>query len=133
MLAPSTAVLSADSIHAAFNRLAAFYVQTYHVKDALIADERATGVSRRTIEAAIDHNADLALLADLCNMDKHGPLRRLRSGAAPKITALEGAGQPAGWQLRLHIEHAGRRLDGLDVAKASVDAWERELAAWGIS
>src|SRR5215211_233346 len=53
-------------------------------KDALIAASGPHGVTASTIEAAITNDPDLALLADLANIDKHFKLSRpARSGHAP--------------------------------------------------
>jgi hypothetical protein len=136
LLAPSTEPMSADSIHAARHRLHSFYVQTYHLKDALIAEEASTGVSRELIEKAITDDPDLALLADLANLDKHGKLTKPpRSGHVPIIRSVEGDAEDSamrGWRLRLTVDHGGSSLDGLDIAQEAIDAWRRTLASWGL-
>lgn len=133
LVAPHKEALSADAIHAARNALHAFYIQAYHLKDALILDAPTTGVARDAVEKVISDDPDLALLADLANLDKHGKLtHRPRSGSVPTILEESGASGPDGWILRLAIDHAGRGRDGLQVAQAAVDAWRRELERWGL-
>jgi hypothetical protein len=135
LLVPSTEGLSSDAIQAARDRLASFFVQAYHLKDALIAEAGSIGVSASRIEDAISREPDLALLADLCNLDKHGGLSRPpRSGDVPRITALGGRGLvTGGWLLQVDISHAGRTRDGLQVAQAVVDTWRRVLLGWGLA
>jgi hypothetical protein len=136
LLAPSTEPLSGDSIHAARRRLHSFYVQTYHIKDALIAEEASTGVSRQLIEKAITDDPDLSLLADLANLDKHGKLTKPpRSGHVPIIRSVEGDvpdSTSEGWRLRLTVDHGGSSLDGLEMARKAMDAWRRTFASWGL-
>ena len=136
LLTPSTGPLSAASIHAAHYRLHSFFVQTYHLKDALKHEQAATGVHGATIEAAINNEPDLALLADLANLDKHGKLtQRPRSGNAPAIKSLEGStlnSVNGTWRLSVVIDHAGKTLDGLDFAQSAVSTWRRVLAGWGL-
>jgi hypothetical protein len=134
LLVPSRESLSADNIQTARNRLASFYVQTYHLKDALKAEAGSIRVPESEIERAINREPDLALLADLGNLDKHGKLSHPpRSGDVPRYTALRGRGLfSGGWVLEVEIAHAGRQKDGLRVAQAAVDAWRRVLLGWGL-
>jgi hypothetical protein len=130
--------MSSAAIHAAHADLQAFYVQTYHLKDSLIAASATTGISRQTIENEITNNADLALLADLANVDKHYRLsRQPRSGYTPKIVRVSGSASSSdadagGWRFEATIQHQGRHLDGLDVAKRTLSAWERALKRWNL-
>ncbi|MHB8438523.1 MAG: hypothetical protein ACYDD4_05095 [Acidimicrobiales bacterium] len=124
--------LSGDTINTAAARLHAFYIQTYHIKDVLKADS-STGVAPKDIENAISADSDLALLADLANLDKHGRLSAPpRSGSVPKIESVQGGTFKDGWRLTMVIEHGGKRLDGLDVANDAVAAWRRALMGWGL-
>ncbi len=136
LLAPSTEPLSGDAIQAARHRLHSFYVQTYHLKDALKREAASTGVSGATIETTVTNDPDLALLADLANFDKHGNLDAPpRSGHVPAITVVEGrtVDLPSdGWRLYLAVDHAGKVKDGLEIAQAAVAAWQRALAGWGL-
>jgi len=138
LLVPRPGPLDGDAIHAANKDLQAFYVQTYHIKDSLKNDSASTGVSGKRIEDEINNNPDLALLADLCNLDKHGKLMKPpRSGDVPKIVSVEGstvsdASGSGGWRLDVEIEHKGNRLDGLDVAKRSIAAWRSALKKWNL-
>src|SRR5215211_8783845 len=56
-------------------------------KDALIAASGPHGVTASTIEAAITNDPDLALLADLANIDKHLKLSRPAPAATPRLSA----------------------------------------------
>lgn len=114
-----------------------FYVQTYHIKDALIADAAATGIAQAVVEQAVTGDPALALLADLANLDKHGKLNmNPRSGHVPLIKGARGTTEhgsaPEAWRLDLEIEHAGRTLDGLQVADDTVRAWRHHLTGWGL-
>jgi hypothetical protein len=60
--------MSGVAINAANHRLQSFYIQAYHLKDAL--------KSAPAIEPAIAADPALALLADLANLDKHSRLNR---------------------------------------------------------
>jgi hypothetical protein len=133
---PRSGELSGRAIHAAAQQLQSFYIQLYHLKDALKLEPGSHGVSRQTIEAAVSAEPELSLLADLANLDKHVNLRNTRSGAVPHVTAVRGvrAGSgEGGWRLEVEISHAGRSLDGLEVARAALAAWERQLATWGLT
>ena len=133
--APRTGELSADGVHAAVRQLQSFYIQSYHLKDALKADALSHGISGQTIESAITSDPDLSLLADLANTDKHFQLTRPpRSGNAPTVDAQgvqSGSGE-GGWRLALTISHKGKTQDGLEFARQAVDAWRRHLAGWGL-
>ncbi len=136
LLAPQPGGMSGDAIHAARHRLHSFYVQAYHIKDALKAEAATTGIPGETVEAAITAEPALALLADLANLDKHGTLNRSpRSGHVPRIVSGSGTAataSDAGWRLDLQIEHGGRLLDGLMTAADAVDSWRRVLTGWGL-
>ena len=114
----------------------AFYIQTYHLKDSLKDASATTGISPQAIEDEITNNSDLALLADLANLDKHFRLsKKPRSDDAPKIVGVRGItrtgeSSPEGWRLGVVIEHKGQRLDGRDIAKRSIAAWHDALQRW---
>jgi hypothetical protein len=123
--------LSSDGINQAAHDLQSFFMQAYHLKDALKIDARSFGIDPRDVEAAVDSEPDLTLLADLANLDKHGRLDRPpRSGHIPAVVSVEGISDVQGWRLRLNLEHAGKQLDGVEVATKAVDAWRRVLAGW---
>jgi hypothetical protein len=129
--------LSSAAIHAAHAELQAFYTQTYHLKDALKEASGTTGVSGQTIEDAITNDPDLALLADLANLDKHGHLaKKPRSGHTPKVVSVRGitssGSASEGWRLTVVIEHRSKHIDGLDAAKRSLAAWQRALKHWNL-
>ncbi len=122
--------LTGDAVNAAQHELRSFFTQTYHLKDALIKE---TSIAAGDIEAAVAASADLALLADLANLDKHGHLNRPpRSGTVPQIGIPQGVadGVVPGWRLSLPIHHGPATFDGLDVARRAVEAWERVLRQW---
>lgn len=133
LLTPITGGMNNDAIQSARQRLGSFYVNAYHLKDDLKIVSPTISVSGVTIETAITNDPDLALLCDLANLIKH---RRLthppRSGYRPIILGWEGQTSPAGsgWYITLTVEHNGRKLDGLDVVKRSIDAWRRTLSNW---
>ena len=127
--------MSGDAIHRTRHRLHSFFVQTYHLKDALKGESATIGVSAADIERAVTDEPDLTLLADLANLDKHGNLNRApRSGHVPKIVSVSGItdATPGTWRLDLVIEHDLRRLDGLAFAKRAVEAWRKILTGWGL-
>jgi hypothetical protein len=135
LLAPRTDELDGEAVYAAQRELGSFYIQAYHIKDALLADAKSHRIDRRTIENMISVDADLALLADLANLEKHVKLDQPRSGTVPTVSGA--GGMPVGtkdgaWRLEMVISHGGNTLDGLDVAKAAMAAWERHLMAWGL-
>jgi hypothetical protein len=82
-------------------------VRTYHIKDALKQDAASLGLQPRAIEDAITNDSDLAVLADLANLDKHFKLNKsCRSGAVPEIVAAEGVrwgSGEGGWRLKTPI------------------------------
>ena len=131
LIAPPAEALSAPAIQAAYERLLSFFVQTYALKDQLKAETTCD------VEAAIDQEPDLGLLADLANLEKHGrldPNRKPRSGAIPRVTSRKGVGSLAtdSWRLEVEIDHGGQVRDGLQVAQAVVEAWGRALVGWGL-
>jgi len=125
---------SSEGINQAAHDLHSFFIQAYHLKDALKIDARSLGIDPKDVEAAVDSEPDLALLADLANLDKHGRLDRPpRSGHVPAVISVEAITGVQGWRLRLNLEHAGKQLDGVEVATKAVDAWRRVLAGWRIA
>lgn len=129
---PRTEPLSSNAIHLAYNELHSFFVQLYHLKDWLIKDSQNTSIPCETIESTITKTPELALLADLANLDKHGELSRPpRSGDIPKIIEVTGVmSKNSGWHLAVEIEHKGKAYDGLKIAMSTVRAWERNLKSW---
>ena len=116
------------------HRLHAFYIQCYHLKDAIIA-EAPKGVTKDMVEKAISNTPQLALMADLCNLDKHVAMKSLpRSGAWPTYGEVSGTSRTgdAGWRLSLPIHHKGTTLDGITLAQDAIAAWRRVLVGWGL-
>lgn len=125
---PITEPMSGVAINAANHRLQSFYIQAYHLKDALKSVAPA-------IEEVISATSALSLLADLANLDKHAHLDRgSRSGGVPMIVSVSGeqSGSGGGWRLRLRIQHKGEVLDGMAVARAAMDAWRTYLTSSGL-
>jgi hypothetical protein len=125
---------SSECIIQGRHELHSFYVQAYHLKDALIQDAAAIGVTKATIEAAMTSNPNLALLADLANLDKHGALTRPpRSGTVPVIKTVSGKFSPGmPWRLNVEIQHGAITVDGLDFAARAVAALGSLLHSWGL-
>jgi hypothetical protein len=134
--APHTVGFSTQEIHAARHRLHSFYVQAYHLKDALKLEASSTGIPVAAVEAAVTNDPSLALLADLANLDKHGNLTKApRSGHVPVIKSVKGSSTGScagGWRLDMAIGHDTQTLDGLQVAQNAVDAWRRALSGWNL-
>jgi hypothetical protein len=134
ILEPRVEQLSGSAIFAARAELLSFFVRSYHIKDALCAEANTLGLTRETIEEAITTDPELALLADLANLDKHLRLNRPpRSGSVPVIedpSGVQAGSGEGGWTLKLPIRHAGAVRDGLDIATASTAAWEGQLENW---
>src|SRR5215813_11615684 len=131
---PHKEAMSTESIHASADRLFSFFIQTYHLKDALKDAAPGIGLKPSNVEDAITNDSRLALLADLANLDKHTKLtKRPRSGCAPVIKKTSGADSSTGngWRLSVEIEHGASVLDGLSVAQDAVTAWQEKLKAWG--
>jgi hypothetical protein len=131
-LAPRPGPLSPEAVHAAHHQLQGFYVQLFHLSDALKLDPTA-GVAD-LVEPAMQNDPVLSLLRDLATLDKHFQLHSQPwSGDRPRIGKISGtsAAMPSGlWRLNVRINHGGRILDGLDFARQAVDAWRRLLQSW---
>ncbi len=106
-----------------------FYGLAYHLKDLLRTESQ---IPDQRIEDAITNTPELALLCDLANLTKHGALNRTRSGVAPVIVSREGSSCEGGWRLAVTIRHGVATHDGLDVARAAVDAWRQALTGWAL-
>lgn len=123
--------MSRDAIVAWRDRLCRFYVDAYHLKDALKGAASTLGIDPQAIETAINGDPRLALLADLANQEKHSQLNRPRSGYAPRIGVPKGTDiPPRGWILKIDVNHGSQTLDGLEIARDAVIAWREHLEAW---
>lgn len=130
-----TEMMSGENVHAWVQQLFSFFIQTYHLKDALKDTAPSLSLSPSTIEKAISSDPRLALLADLANLDKHFKLTKPpRSGFEPSIKQVSGVDSTTGdgWYLSVKIEHGTAILDGLTIAADAVAAWQEKLSAWGI-
>jgi hypothetical protein len=134
MRQPRAGSIGGDAINVARDGLHSFYIECYHLKDALKIEAPLLGITGRQVEDAITADPALALLADLANLDKHAALNTKkhppRSGHVPTYGVANGTSVGTGWRLQLPIIHAGTERDGLDVARQAVDAWRRLLTGW---
>lgn len=127
--------MSGESIHAGLQRLFAFFIHAYHLKDALKEAAPQLGLKPSDIEDAITNDPRLALLADLANLDKHMKLTKPpRSRHAPVVNEISGADSKDGngWCLVAKIKHGSSTLDGLAIARGAIAAWQEKLTTWGI-
>jgi hypothetical protein len=77
----------------------------------------------------VNADPDLRLLGGLANLAKHhGKGREID---APEILSTRGTGvgPGVGWRLEVAIRRGTDDLDGLQVARDAVVAWERILSA----
>jgi hypothetical protein len=133
LLKPQTGPLSAEAVVVVADRVLVFFVESYSLKEALRKEE-----PKHNVEAAIKVDADVGILIDLANLDKHGgkldAKHTPKTKIAPAIDSIRGelrSGTP-GWELRMVIKHGSAQLDGLDVANKGVAAWRRWLQGEGL-
>lgn len=133
VLAPQAGPISEPVIHKARAELEAFYGECLNLRDHL-ANDPSVPLTKEQINAAVDADPILALVADLANIGKHAVLtKRLHSGDRPSIVGEGGVPDSAGgWVLTVDIEHDGNTLDGVTVAEEAVVAWKAQLTAWGL-
>lgn len=132
LASPRSGGMTTEAIQAERHRLHSFYIQCYHLKDALTA-EQPNGLTRDVVEKAVTNSPDIALVADLCNQDKHTKVTHApRSGAWPVVSKVSGRTIPGGWRLSLEVSHKGGIRDGIDIAEAAVSAWEGTLKVFGL-
>jgi hypothetical protein len=60
--------MSADAVAAASQRLRAFYVDCFHLKDTLKAEASSIRIAAKVIEDVTQQDTQLALLGDLANL-----------------------------------------------------------------
>lgn len=133
ILSPRTEAMSGESIHAELQRLLSFFIQTYHLKDALKDAAAGLRLTPMDVEDAVTNDPTLALLADLANLDKHMKLTRPpRSGTIPIVGQVSGKDclLGAGWELSMQIQHGTSTFNGSRVAEDAVKAWYTQLKAW---
>lgn len=137
MEADHVGTMSGDAIHSANLQLRSFFVQAYHLKDALIKASSQQGMpGKENIEGAISADPRLSLLADLANLDKHAQWdkkKKPRSGNVPSYESLSGWDCEGGWTLNVKIRHGDSSLDGLSIARDAITAWAEKLKGWGIA
>lgn len=136
--APQVGIMSGPAIHDVTQQLRSFFVQAYHLKDALKTASSQQGMpGKKDIEATIDSDPRLSLLADLANLDKHvkWDIKKFkpRSGNVPSYGSLSGWDCAGGWRLKVEIRHGNSCLDGLSIARDAVTAWAEKLKGWGIA
>ena len=128
--------LSAEEIKSAGYSLMNFLVSAYHLKDVLKAESSAIGIAPGQVEAAINADRTLRLLADVANTRKHKVLKRSpRSGSRPIVEAPTGqslSSSRGAWALRVRIIHKGTVVDGSQLARDSMQCWFAALQGWGL-
>ncbi len=126
--------MSGPAIHGGAQQLFSFFIQVFHLRDALIAVEKLAGMpSAKDVNEAIRSDPRLSLMADLANSDKHVELtRKPWSGLKPSVESLSGEDCDGGWRLRVKILHGDKHLDGLSVARDAINAWAEKLRSWGL-
>ena len=132
---PVFGVMSGDAIHADAQRLLAFFVDAYNLKDALKAEATSLGINPQAVEDAINRDPRLTLVADLANLEKHTTLSKPpRSGIAPSVAQIVGQDVrgTTGWRSVVTIRHGTANLDALEVAKDGILGWEDALGNLGI-
>lgn len=132
---PAFGVMSGDAIHADAQRLLAFFVDAYNLKDALKAEATSLGINPQAVEDAINRDPRLTLVADLANLEKHTTLSKPpRSGIAPSVAQIVGQDVrgTTGWRSVVTIRHGTANLDALEVAKDGILGWEDALGNLGI-
>lgn len=114
----------------------AFFQACYHLKDWLKNDGSYTVHTDQEIENYVSKTIALSICADICNGLKHLVLdsrRGPRSGDEPKmgrtnveltVTAtLSGPKVPPRISIKYEIQHAGKKLDGFQLATEALTAW----------
>lgn len=114
LLEPRAGQTSSKNIESAERELLAFFVTGYHLEDALT---EGRVIARKELRAAMRADPDLALLRYLSILDEHHAIESDPwSGHTPVVGKRSGVSPDQGWRLKLVIEHAGRKLDGLAFA-----------------
>ena len=128
-------IMSGAAIHDAAQQLFSFFIQAFHLRDALNAAATQSGMPNAPeIKHAISSDPRLSLLADLANYDKHVVLtKKSWSGLKPSVESLSGEDCSGGWRLKVEIRHGDSCLDGLSIARDAVTAWAEKLKSWGIA
>ena len=132
LLTPHTEDLSGEAVKDARDDLFAFFMQTYHIKDALKVEATSLGIDKKEVESAVNADPDLRLLGGLANLAKHHG--KGRDADAPEIIRTRGTSGDTGggWRLDVTIRRSGEDLDGLQIAQSAVDAWRGLLSGWGL-
>lgn len=132
---PVSEPMTRVAVLSARRRLLLFYVEAFHIRDALRAEAAGLGLDAPVLTQAIAADHRLALLEDLANLVKHaGEPRNPRSPAVPqfgKAVAVQDGSDPT-WRLALPVEHQGRILDGYSFAGEAVAAWTGLLVETGL-
>ena len=132
---PRTQPFTGPSIQAARHELHWFFIQAYHLKDALKNDAIALRLNPRDVEEAINASPALALAADLANFDKHGVFKKgykPRSGHTPRTVGVSGMSITGEWRLNLTIQHGSRQVDGISLAAEIIKQWADVLSKFGL-
>lgn len=112
----------------------AFFMNCYHFKDWLRSDPSLPTAVRDAVEAHVTAERPLRLCADICNALKHVTLTTSRSGENPRFGKKQfavhlGPGVRTSIALKYEIATDTGSKDAFDLAKETVDAWDRFLNA----
>jgi len=134
---PRTDDMGLEGLDSAKSDLLQLFVKIWHFKDALKAEN--PGGVRPLVEPFANNSADLKLIADLCNVEKHVDTQSTahspRSGSAYPTVGMPTARSDAqgGWIMHLPVTPEGRHeRDGVEVAEAGIAAWRAALMRWGL-
>jgi hypothetical protein len=134
LMARDTEELSGEAVKVAHRELQTFFVHTYHLKDALIAEASSHGLVPN--HRGRDHQRPRprpprrpAEPRQAPQAEPGSPQRR-RARVISTRGVLAGSGE-GGWRLDVQIMHNGEVLDGLEVASAALEAWRRHLKQGG--
>jgi hypothetical protein len=114
----------------------AFFMNCYHFKDWLKSDASLSSPHfRNAVEAHVNAERSLRLCADICNALKHVTLtKHIRSGENPRFGKKQfainlGPGVQTSIALKYEIATDTGSEDAFELARESIDAWDRFLSA----
>jgi hypothetical protein len=132
---PRADAMGLEGLDSAKSDLLQLFVKIWHFKDALKAEN--PGGVRPLVEPFANNSADLKLIADLCNVEKHVDTQSSghspRSGSTYPTVGAPTAHSDAqgGWTLHLPVMQRNMAdRDGVDVAQAGIAAWRAALSLW---
>ncbi|HVX20457.1 MAG TPA: hypothetical protein VHB02_03845 [Acidimicrobiales bacterium] len=109
-----------------------FLMQAWHLRDYL----KRIPTLKPTVDAKVDSEPSLLLLADLADSIKHGRGRRRnpKSGIDPVLRPATGdfAGPMRTWHLKVTILHGPMTIDGIQFVRDVIAAWTAVLTRLGL-